>query len=142
MMEWLESNNSSTLEDEEDVLPRKKKELEVSSSQSTSTSSSLKQSRKFNASWLRGRKQWLVYKPEEGMYCSLCQKYNQPPYNRDTNSHAAGCAFRVLNAMSLAALTCKVCIWNIMYRCRLYLALSVLRYQRREWNRYLVTYTS
>jgi hypothetical protein len=63
--------------------PRKKQELEALSSQSTSTSSSSKQSRKFNASWLRGRKQWFVYKPEEGMYCSLCQKYDQRPYNRD-----------------------------------------------------------
>ena len=87
IMEQSESDDSSTSEraseDDEDLPPRKKQELEVLSSQSTSTLSSSKQSRKFNASWLRGRKQWLVYKPEAGMYCSLCQKYDQRPYNRD-----------------------------------------------------------
>ena len=72
------SDSSESAEsDVEDLPPQKKQELEVSS-HSTSTSS-LKQSRKFNAGWMKGRKQWLVYKPE----CSLCQKYDQRPYNRD-----------------------------------------------------------
>ena len=84
-----DGSNSCTTEDkvEEDVLPCKKQKLEVdelsSASQSTTTSSGgSKQLRKFNAGWMKGRKQWLVYKPE-GMYCSLCQKYDQRPYNRD-----------------------------------------------------------
>ena len=74
-------SSDSTESEESDVLPHKKQNLEGLSTHSTSTSSS-KQSRKFNAGWMRGRKQWLVYKPE-GMYCSLCQKYDQRPYNRD-----------------------------------------------------------
>ena len=73
----------SSEESDMDSLPCKRPCycLEEGPSPSTSTSSG-KQSRKFNLGWMRGRKQWLVYKPE-GMYCSLCQKYDKRPYNRD-----------------------------------------------------------
>ena len=47
------------------------------------SSNSGKQSKTFHSSWRHGRP-WLKYVADvQGMFCSLCQKYNKLPYNRD-----------------------------------------------------------
>ena len=59
-------------------------ELDSTSTRSTSSassSSSSKQSRRFNCEWLAGRRHWLDYKPDQGMFCLLCKKYNKRPFN-------------------------------------------------------------
>ena len=59
-----------------------------SSSSDTSTTSNgrprcSKQLKRFNTVWLRGRKHWLKYEKDVGMFCLLCQKYNKCPYDPD-----------------------------------------------------------
>ena len=51
---------------------------------STSRASCSKQSKCFNTEWLKGRKHWLKYEKDVGMFCLLCQKYNKRPYDQDT----------------------------------------------------------
>ena len=54
-----------------------------SSTASDRTSSRYKQSKCFNTAWLNGRKHWLKYEKDLGMFCLLCQKYNKCPFDRD-----------------------------------------------------------
>jgi len=42
-----------------------------------------KQVRIFQTLWLEERKHWLVYTKGQGMFCSLCEKYNKCSFNRD-----------------------------------------------------------
>ena len=41
-----------------------------------------KQAKEFKAEWKKTR-EWLVYLPGNGMFCSLCQKYDKCPFGRD-----------------------------------------------------------
>lgn len=114
--------------------PHAKDHASTSSPSTSMDSSSSKQSRKFNAGWMRGRKPWLVY-------CSLCQKYEKRPYNHDI-CHVAGSTFKVSSATNVSQLTGIAEKWKIQHlRFRVSLVLSVLQYQRKEWSKHSVAYT-
>jgi len=50
---------------------------DASQSSVSGSSSSSKQSKRFNASWLNGRRHWLKHETVTGMFCLLCQKLRQ-----------------------------------------------------------------
>lgn len=51
---------------------------------SSSSGSNAKQASKFVSDWLIGRQHWLKYENGQGMFCTLCQKYDKSPFSRGT----------------------------------------------------------
>jgi len=84
----IESSDSENEDEPEEETPCDDVTSDFTSDSSgtrcSSTRSRSKQSKCFNTEWLKGRKHWLKYEKDVGMFCLLCQKYNKCPFDRDT----------------------------------------------------------
>ena len=71
-----------------------------SGSHSSLRGGSRKQASGFKKEWLKGRQHWLKCIDGQGMFCTLCIKYDKRPYNRITWNKAPCTRFRLQSIVS------------------------------------------